>query len=149
MFKIFNLISNSNMYKIASFFLIVALCACAGCSDKQPLGGKVTFSDDGTPLTTGAVFLETPTFQSSGSIQADGTYVVGSAGLDDGIPQGTYRVSIRGADSITTVDGPEGSPTEKRASLIDPKYQSPDTSGLTFTVDGSTKRFDIQVDRAK
>ncbi len=137
------------MYRKVSLLLMLALCVCIGCSGKQPLGGKVTFSDDGTPVTTGSVFLETPTFQSSGSIRADGTYVVGSTGLDDGIPKGTYKVSIRGAESITMVDGPGGSQTERRKSLIDPKYQSPSTSGLTFTVDGSTRTFDIKVDRAK
>jgi hypothetical protein len=32
-------------------------------------------------------------------------------------------------------------------SLIDEKYRKSETSGLTFTADGKTKRFDITVER--
>ena len=120
-----------------------------GCSDKVPLGGTVTFSDDGSPVTAGAVFFETPTFNAQGMIKPDGTYVVGSTSLTDGIPKGTYNVSIRGAEDITTITGRDGSQTERRRALIAGKYQSPETSGLTFTVDGKTRKFDIEVDRAR
>ncbi|MCL2116876.1 MAG: hypothetical protein FWH27_00465 [Planctomycetaceae bacterium] len=64
------------------------------------------------------------------------------------MPKGDYRVSIRGADEITKREGPGGSQIEQRKALIHGKYQSPDSSGLTLTVDGKTKKFDIKVDRA-
>ena len=100
-------------------------------------------------MTCGAVFFETPTFVAQGDIQSDGKYVVGSTGLKDGLPKGDYRVSIRGADEITFIPGAGGTQVERRKALVDSKYQSPDSSGLTFTVDGKTKKFDIQVDRAQ
>ena len=130
-------------------FVLVGLVSIVGCSDKQPLGGTITFSDDGTPVPCGAIFFETPTFVAQGTIKPNGTYEVGSTGLKDGIPKGTYSVSIRGAEDVTTVNGPNGMQTERRKALIDRKYQTPENSGLTFTVDGKTRKFDIQVDRAK
>jgi len=134
--------------KLLLSFVLTGAVFMLGCSDNLPLGGKVTFSDDGSPVTTGAVFFTTPTFEAQGSIKSDGTYVVGSTGLADGLPRGTYQVSIRGAEDVTTVEGADGSRTERRKALIDAKYQSAETSGLTFTVDGKTRKFDIPVDRA-
>jgi len=129
-------------------FVLLGFVFLVGCSGKQPLSGTVTFSDDGTPVTAGAVFFETPTFNAQGSIKSDGTYIVGSTGLTDGIPRGTYMVSIRGAEEIKSVMGPGGTMVDgPRRSLIDTKYQRADTSGLTFTVDGKTKKYDIKVDR--
>ena len=46
------------------------------------------------------------------------------------------------------IENPDGTRVERRRALIDSKYQSADTSGLSFTVDGTTRRFDIPVDRA-
>ena len=129
---------------------VLAGCVCVfGCSDKVPLGGTVTFSDDGTPLTTGAVFFETPTYRAQGDIRADGTYTVGSETLTDGIPKGTYGISIRYAEEVTVTERPDGTSSERRRDLIDAKYRVAETSGLTFTVDGTNKKFDIQVDRAQ
>jgi len=136
---------------INKLFLPFVLLGCVllvGCSGKQPLSGTVTFADDGTPVTAGAVFFETPTFNAQGSIKSDGTYIVGSTGLTDGIPKGTYMVSIRGAEDVERIAGPGGTMIDgRRRSLINAKYQRPDTSGLTFTVDGRTKKYDIKVER--
>ena len=134
-------------------FLLVGLLFAFGCSDKVQLGGKVTFSDDNSPVPIGNVQFETDTFVAQGEIKPDGTYVVGSVALADGIPKGTYRVVVF-AEEITTVESPalrEGDApvtTHIRKALIDPKYNSGATSGLTFTVDGKTRKFDFQVDRA-
>ena len=135
--------------KLLLSFVLPGIVFLSGCSDNLPLGGKVTFSDDGSPVPAGTVFFSTPTFEAQGFIKSDGTYIVGSTGLADGIPKGTYGVSIRGAEDITMVEGADGSRSERRKALIDTKYQSPDTSGLTFTVDGKSRKFDIPVDRAK
>ena len=136
--------------KLIISIALIGILFVFGCSGKQPLSGKITFSDDGSPLPAGAVFFETPTYSASGVIKKNGTYVVGSDSLKDGLPKGTYAVIIRGADEITTIDARGGGmPMERRTPLIDSKYQNPDTSGLSFTVDGKTKKFDFQVDRAK
>ena len=129
--------------------MLAGLVFAIGCSDMQPLSGTVTFSDDGSPVTAGAIFFETPTFSAQGTIRSDGTYVVGSMAKADGIPKGTYSVTVRGAEEITTTERSDGTTTERRRALIDPKYQNSETSGLTFTVDGKTKKFDFQVDRAR
>ena len=135
--------------RLFTVFLLTGLASFLGCSQNVKLSGTVTYQDDGSPVTRGAVFFETPTLVAQGDIQSDGTYVVGSTGLNDGLPKGEYSVSIRGADEITFTPGAGGSQVERRKALIDPKYQRADSSGLTFTVDGKTKKFDIKVDRAK
>ena len=135
--------------RLLFYFALVGFVFLLGCSKNQKLSGKVTFSDDGSPLTCGAVFFETPTFVAQGDIKSDGSYIVGSTGLKDGLPKGEYRVSIRGADEIKMVEGPGGSQRGERKALIDPKYMNADSSGLTFNVDGRSKKFDIKVDRAK
>jgi len=136
--------------KLLILFVLVGILSVFGCSGKKPLKGKITFSDDDSPLPVGAVFFETPTYSAGGNIEKDGTYVVGSDALKDGLPKGTYAVVIRGAEDITIIHPPGGGmPMERRTPLIDRKYQNPDTSGLSFTVDGKTRKFDFQVDRAK
>jgi len=138
---------------------VAVLLIVTGCSGKVQLGGTVTFSDDGTPLPQGAILFQSETVLAQGGIQPDGTYKVGTDKKTDGLPLGTYQVCITGTDMIEFEAGPStvvdssgvglGGQREIRISLIDPKYASASTSGLTFTVDGKTKKFDIQVDRAK
>jgi hypothetical protein len=130
---------------------LLALVFIFGCgSGKVPLGGTVTFSDDGSPVPLGSVSFSTPTFSASGTISVDGTYVIGTDTLSDGIPKGTYEVSVYADETIEIPPRtPDGTPDYKSTSLIDPKYNHGSTSGLTFTVDGKNKKFDIQVDRAK
>jgi hypothetical protein len=137
--------------KLLLSFAFVGVAFMFGCSDLRPLSGTVTFSDDGSPLTAGAVFFETPTYSARGTIGPDGRYVVGSMRATDGIPIGTYQVTIRGAEDVVSTERPDGTWIERRTALIDAKYQDPDTSGLTFTVDGTrnTRTFDIQVERAR
>ena len=120
--------------------LSVILCALilSGCGDgNYRLSGKVTFSDDGSPVPNGAIFFTDGKSRSQGGIQSDGTYVVGTLAKTDGIPPGEYKVYFAGVS------------TEDNVSLIDSKYHSADASGLTFTADGKKKTFDIQLDRAK
>ena len=138
-------------YAWACIFALV-WTVLSGCSDKSSLGGKVTFSDDGTPVTKGIITFTSDKLQSQGMIKPDGTYVVGTLKMDDGIPPGTYRVTVGGADDVVFAERPDGGGgtvrTEIRTPLIDAKYQSPDTSGLSLTVDGKTGKFDIKLDRA-
>jgi hypothetical protein len=115
--------------------IAVALFCIAGCSRNVALSGRVSFPD-GSPLTVGEVYFETDTFLSHGIIRKDGRYVLGSWSEKDGLPPGTYRVSIVGAEE------PDGAMTYK--SLIDEKYKDGRTSGLTCTVSDNTT-FDITV----
>ena len=142
------------------FFLLslTVLLVVSGCGNKVPLSGTVTFSDDGAPLVQGIVFFESATLTAQGVIQPNGTYTVGTDKLTDGIPRDTYRVYLVGTEHIRSepVGANEVNPVtgeinqrtrEIRTPIIDPKYANLETSGLTFTADGKTRTFDIQVDR--
>ena len=131
--------------------VLVGLLFAFGCSNKVQLTGKVTFSDDGSPVPLGYVQFETETFFATGPIQPNGTYRVGTDSLKDGIPKGTYTVFVRANEEtmVRTGDGANSSRTLVTRSLIDSRHSHAATSGLTLTIDGKTKKFDITVDRAK
>ncbi len=121
--------------------------AFLGCGGNQSLSGKVTFSDDGSPLTKGVVIFTTATHNAQGVIKKDGTYVVGFQKLNDGIPRGDYKVYIGGAEDVISTRTSDGGESNRYVPLIDSKYFSSENSGLTFKADGSQRTFDIQVDR--
>ena len=141
------------MMKNRTIFIVPALLCIlilSGCGNKnQSLSGKVTFSDDDSPVPAGAIYFTDGTHLSQGSI-TDGTYVVGTKGKADGLPPGTYKVYFGGVNKRESyVDAESGTHMTKTTHLIASKYASADTSGLTFTVDGKTKTFDVLLDRAK
>jgi hypothetical protein len=129
--------------KLISFIFLVLFLCCIGCSNKIKVSGQVTFSDDGSPLTTGTVCFQTETFVARGNLQSDGTYHLSSVKEKDGLPPGTYRISV-----INAVEG-LGEDEGTRTPLIDPKYNTGETSDLTFEVTNSNKRFNFTVDRYK
>ena len=123
----------------------LSLLVVAGCSGgKVGLSGKVVYSDDRSPVPTGEVYFETDSFLARGIIQPDGTFVVGSIGDRDGIPPGTYRVSVRGAQKAMGEDA-EGMTIYEP--LIDVKFTSAATSGITIDITASTQNFEVPVDR--
>lgn len=125
-------------------FLIVMLSGCGG--DKVPLKGKVTFKEDGSPLTRGLVCFETATYRARGTLTADGTYRVTSVKQNDGIPPGLYKVYIFGAEA--SVESSSGNMRAARAeSLVATKYTNAETSGITVEVDGKTREFNFEVEK--
>jgi len=142
------------------FLLFVALLFVVGCSNKVPLSGTVTFSDDGAPLTRGVVFFQSDTLLAQGAIQPNGRYTVGTDRMTDGLPRGTYRIYLVDTEIVEIIQTATGQidpitgnnvdyrfTDERRTPVIDLRYNRADTSGLTFTVDGRTRTFDIQVER--
>jgi hypothetical protein len=133
--------------KIIRYFVISLLffvTAC-GCGNKQVgLSGRVTFSDNGQPLEQGAVLFETEKFSARGFIGKGGYFTMGSYSERDGLPLGTYSIAISGAVDMSKKDKND-MPIE--TFLIDPKYFDSKTSGITITVDKTTRNCDIQVDR--
>lgn len=136
------------MLKRFSALLIFVVLAFAGCSGKSSVTGKVTY-DDGSPLTRGSVCFQTDKYFAEGPLQSDGSYTLGALKAGEGVPPGTYQVFINGAiippdlsgrgDSVvTSFDAPEF--------LVDNKFTSPLSSGLTCTVKGKTV-FDITVSK--
>lgn len=130
--------------------LHLAIClgclALSGCSNRVPLEGNVTFSDDGSPLTCGTVLFDDGQVVARGPIRTDGTYAAGVEKEGDGIPPGTYKVSIVDAAEAIPGGSEYVAPTYRK--LIDEKYFLGATSGIVVTVDASTRRYDIKVDRA-
>jgi len=131
------------------FICVLILTLSLGCGKNCSVSGRVTFPD-GTPLTMGEVAFETDVFYGSGRIDSDGYFKMGSSNPGDGIPRGTYRVSILNVMVPTEVftAGPDRPPKLifPKEWPIDQKFTSPGTSGLTCEVKGRTK-FDITVEK--
>lgn len=126
------------------FLLFTALfLAASGCSDKVAVRGKVTFSDDQSPLTVGQVRFQSGTLQARGTLKSDGTYVLGTLSEKDGIPKGKYTVTIADAIELMTAESRTGAPAipVMRPLIV--------TFEKTVDVDGKQKVFDFVVDRAK
>ena len=126
-------------------FTLLLVFIIAGCSNHVQMTGKVTFSDDGSPLTEGTVFFESETFMARGAIFPDGTFRMGSFKQSDGLPPGTYRIYIGGASRWVVTNEATGDGFD--LPLIDDRFTSMSRSGLEMVVDGSTRTFDIVVDK--
>jgi hypothetical protein len=113
----------------------------SGCGNGYiSFGGKVTFEEDGSPLTLGTVVFTTDTFQAEGAIQSNGTYQLGSISQKDGLPSGNYKVFVIGAGNVVN---------EKYVSSIDLAFTDRNTTPLTCEVVTSGKhRFDFTVKKA-
>ena len=131
-------------YGTAPIFLtavLVSLLLVAGCGQPK-VSGRVVFSDDQSPVTDGEVIFHAGDRIARGYIQPDGSFVVESLRKGDGLPPGTYKISLKN----TQIDINKGGRMPVYVNAIDRKYESPDTSGLTLEVTRS-QTFDIQVDR--
>ena len=130
---------------------LLLLCLCVlllqGCGNQVSVKGRVTFPD-GKPLTRGEVRFQTPSFVATGDIQPDGTYVLGSRGANDGIPKGTYTVTVSAYEDAGSTAGMSAEDAKPANPLIDLKYSSPTTSQLSCDVQGATI-FDIPVEPFK
>lgn len=122
-------------------FLAVLTALAVGCGDKVSMHGKVTFSDDQSPLTVGQVSFQSDTFLARGYLKPDGTYVLGTDKEKDGLPKGTYRVSVDYA-----IETDSGDPSNPMAPKITRSLIAP-MEPKTVTVDGKTKVFNIVVER--
>ena len=138
-----------------TMLLFACCCLISGCSNGNvPLSGTVTFSDDGSPLAVGTVSFEGSSIRAYGTLDNKGRYVVGTEKERDGIPPGAYKIALIGAG--TTGDAMQvrefGKMIDGMATfvpLVDTKFTSAESSGLSITVDKTTKTFDFQVDRPK
>jgi hypothetical protein len=122
-------------------YLLFVVLLLSGCDSKQQLTGKVTFSD-GEPLTVGTVVFSTPTFISRANIGSGGTFNVGTNKEGDGIPPGTYKVFVIGAE----VADPKDSSGMSMLPIVAKEFTSESSTPLTVTIPG-TKTFDIVVER--
>ena len=121
-----------------TFLICLLIClVVAGCGKNKKLTGKVTFTD-GKPATTGMVIFRTDTFMANGEIKSDGTYKMSSERENDGIPPGDYQVYVS-----SIFKSSQGGGAALPVSLCDPKFENPDTSGLTCKIPAPGNKFDI------
>lgn len=124
---------------------MILFMTVSGCSHYVKVGGKITFSEDGSPLTKGTVCFQSDTHMARGVLKSDGTYTVDSVTKNDGLPAGTYQVFI--ADVYRVVgEVPEDREAEIEL-LVSEKYTSASRSGWTAEVTPSSRTFDFQVER--
>jgi hypothetical protein len=142
----------SKYLSLHALLFLLALAVFTGCGEKKyvPVSGKLLF-EDGTPATglSGRQVImeripvgdEPPTTQqSSGSIDAEGKFTMGTEGLSDGVPAGMQRVLITEATS----SGDDPAPP-----VIDRKYSKFETSGLQYEVKAGAAAPEFKLDRAK
>jgi len=127
--------------------LVGMLLTTIGCSGGglHPIQGTVHFPN-GKPLKTGRVILEggSPELGSWGIIHPDGSFVLGTYDIDDGVPAGKYRVYIQNAETLPPPN--LGDRVFVPRPLIHPKYTTAAQSGLEFEVPGETTQWEIVVD---
>ncbi len=124
--------------KHIAFALVTLLLV--GCNTKTQVTGTVTF-EDGTPLKVGSVVFTSDVMSARGQLNEQGRYTLESTGADDGVPNGSYKVTVMGAVEETGTDAQGQRRTQQ---LIDSKFQSPDSSGLSCEVSGTTT-YDFKV----
>ena len=123
------------------FAMILACLAIAGCGGQGfvPAGGKVTF-DDGTPVEGGGIAFMTDTFMADGRINPDGTFTLSSLKPGDGLPPGTYKV---------TVGWTENDANERTVHRVDPLFGDTKTTTLSAEVVKGKNRFEFVVTKPK
>jgi hypothetical protein len=125
------MICRNALRRPAAFSLAVALgCflvqGCAPTSDCVPVRGVVLL--DGKPLSCGIVQFQPASGQpAAGEIASDGTFALSRHAPADGVPPGTYRVSVLAYD-------PQASERSDEHLLVPLKYTRFGTSGIEFTV---------------
>jgi len=128
-------------YKLLPIIIIFAFCIL-GCSNNQVgFSGKVVYSDTGEPVPQGEIQFTTPTFIARAVIRKDGTFKTGSYKAADGLPPGTYNVAI----VSLTIDAEDS--LAPPTFLVHPKYGDSKTSGLSVTIEETTRNHEFKVDR--
>jgi hypothetical protein len=127
--------------------LALVLTAAAGCGSGKlsPVRGKIVFKD-GTALAGGLVRFRAvdQTLQVSprGDIQPDGTFVVGTYQVSDGVIPGKYEVAITPPPRRKVREKPVEGP------IIHPRFENFETSGLEVEVKRGKNDFTIEVDKS-
>jgi hypothetical protein len=138
--------------RVCSAWAVTAALAITGCGEGKyvPVSGKLLF-EDGSPaagLSGRQVIMERIPYgdesaamqQSSGTIDAQGNFTMGTESLSDGVPAGMQRVMITEANA----SGDEIPPP-----VIDKKYSKFETSGLQYEAKSGGPPAEFKLERAK
>jgi hypothetical protein len=127
----------------------VVAVAALGCSGKYPVKGKVQFSD-GTPLAAGSMVIFTDEQGASGGVGAlgpEGSFEITYDRPRDGLPKGTYRVSIRPPSPWGMTEAQKKSAPPRGGIAL--KYLHPETSDLIVQIEGPRTDLVLALERDK
>jgi hypothetical protein len=129
---------------LGSVGLVLLLTALGGCS-RPVVSGTVTYKQN--PLTRGEVsFIADDGKSRSGLIGADGNYEIVDPPLGD-VKIVVVATTVEGkAGKASPILGNQGGAPPVVKSLIPVKYNSPQTSGLTYQVTGGKQTRNIDLD---
>jgi hypothetical protein len=128
--------------------MLLTAAIASGCSDTYPVQGKVQFSD-GTPLAAGTVFFTDERGISGGyaPVGPDGSFEVTYDEPGDGLPKGTYVVSVRPPSPWSMTDAQKKTAPPRGGIAL--KYLQPETSEIKVRIDGKTTDLVIQLEPDK
>ncbi len=129
---------------------LIAVVLLSGCGDAgvktYPVRGRVEFAD-GKPVKYGRIefYHAEHDLTSRGTIEADGSFQLGTYSKDDGAPAGNHAVAI----TQLIMSGEAGAMPHDHGKHVDGQYADYLTSGIEFTVDATKdNEFQIVVDSA-
>jgi hypothetical protein len=131
--------------RLRSLAVLTVLVGVTGCGGGRcAVSGRVHYPD-GSPLTEGNVIgqmgggLTSVTVQ--GRVKPDGSFSWGTDREGDGAVPGKYRVAVM-PRALGDAERSQG-----KKSAVDPRFSSPQTSGIEFEVKEGRNRLDITVTR--
>lgn len=141
------MLSNSPLCRFIALFMFMVTLALVGCGDPQgkpiPVQGKVTLKDK--PLPKGTITFHPDASKGNkytgvavGNIE-NGQYTV-AVGVKPGAPAGWYKVTVE----ATAPSDPKNEYSLPK-SLIQSKFNKPESSGLTAEVKEGTPSYDFTV----
>jgi len=117
-----------NAQKFGLLLPIVLCCCIVGCSNGNiTVKGQATY-DDGTPVNGGIITFESEAGVGRGDVDKNGYFVAGYVKDRDGLPPGTYKVSM---------------PMITFTPMVAGNQLSAQTTDITITVEKGKKNYDI------
>ena len=119
------------------------LGGCGGPYDAT-VSGAVKLQGNPLPRATVAFIPDNPGASAYGMTDAQGNYVV-RTGREEGLPAGTYTVSVAANEAPTSGGSKDGGPLPMGKSITPEWYRDPATSGLKYTVESGGNEINIDL----